>query len=629
MSSIDREKLGEYLSAYLDDELNAADRQAVERLVADDSRARALLDELRQTVGLVHDLPRRTAPPSLLEDLTAAVERQELLGEPSEEVLPRRPWWFTLRPILSAAAALVITIGGGYWVYWQMSQTPGRPALTDAGPGAAADHLGEPPDKNKGRMSTASREMDADTVRRLEALGYVGGSSDGSSVSGASLEMSEDDVDTLRSQGYLDGRRGGEPEDRGVDRSVRSENTRPAATPVATVPPPSIERRAVADAKASSTGAEPKDDARLRRIAGALNFQQKAEAGLGGDALADHDFSNESNRLTVVVNGDEDQRLGASQLTAFLASNGYQDAAPALAADALLANERSYLEGRPGLNYRSRGDSQFLVRLPAEELPELVAAVEQGDGGERKMEMAIGPLVAAGPVEIERTIHQIQHPPGERLVLLDEEWSPSRTYHFGEAHEKNESAEKEAATRHGTVVPPVLDEQEPASEASGATAASGNAPEDRDALAGEEQKPMGLEPAARSTAQPGPTPARSLGLFFDDTLGQPHGPTRTDESRPESEDEGDAASGGAPPGNLVESQLGRLREKRDGYAEEQPTSDYGNIGTATERFVTLIVQFEQIPQPITHPSQEQPPATPPAATQPAPLDKTSPTEPRP
>ena len=75
MASIDRDKLGEYLSAYLDDELNERERAAVERLVARDPRARAQLEELRRTVDLVRGLPHRAAPPSLIQDLTAAAEQ--------------------------------------------------------------------------------------------------------------------------------------------------------------------------------------------------------------------------------------------------------------------------------------------------------------------------------------------------------------------------------------------------------------------------------------------------------------------------------------------------------------------------------------------------------------------------
>ena len=112
MASIDRDKLGEYLSAYLDGELSDQERVALERLVARDPRVRTQLKELRETVELVRGLPQRAAPPSLLEDLTAAAEREQLLGDPSERALPRASWWRSARPLLSAAAAVLITVGG-------------------------------------------------------------------------------------------------------------------------------------------------------------------------------------------------------------------------------------------------------------------------------------------------------------------------------------------------------------------------------------------------------------------------------------------------------------------------------------------------------------------------------------
>ena len=112
MASIDRDNLDEFLSAYLDDELGEPDRATLQRLIAQDSYARSRLEQLRQTVELVRTLPRRGAPPEMLDELTAMAERELLLGEPEEIVRVRRPWWSSAGPLLSAAAVLVITVGG-------------------------------------------------------------------------------------------------------------------------------------------------------------------------------------------------------------------------------------------------------------------------------------------------------------------------------------------------------------------------------------------------------------------------------------------------------------------------------------------------------------------------------------
>jgi len=106
MSNIDQEQLGEWLSAYLDGELNPEQRELVERRLREDESARRLLDELRRTVNLVSSLPRHCAPGSIAEDVQLHVERSELLGEPEEPSVRsggrRRP----VLTVLSMAAAL-------------------------------------------------------------------------------------------------------------------------------------------------------------------------------------------------------------------------------------------------------------------------------------------------------------------------------------------------------------------------------------------------------------------------------------------------------------------------------------------------------------------------------------------
>ena len=133
MASIDKNKLGEYLSAYLDDELSDQERSAVESLAARDPGVHRQLEQLRRTVELVRGLPHRAAPPSLIEDLTATAERDQLLCTPGEAVAIRMPWWLSLRPMLSAAAVLVIAVGGGFYVFNNMELTGDRsgPSVLD------------------------------------------------------------------------------------------------------------------------------------------------------------------------------------------------------------------------------------------------------------------------------------------------------------------------------------------------------------------------------------------------------------------------------------------------------------------------------------------------------------------
>ena len=106
MSNVDQEQLGEWLSAYLDGELNPEQKELVDRLLREDESARRLLDELRRTVDLVSSLPRHSAPGSLAEDVQLHVERSELLGEPEEPSVRSGGRRTPFLAVLSMAAAL-------------------------------------------------------------------------------------------------------------------------------------------------------------------------------------------------------------------------------------------------------------------------------------------------------------------------------------------------------------------------------------------------------------------------------------------------------------------------------------------------------------------------------------------
>ncbi|UCC29753.1 MAG: hypothetical protein JSU86_16300 [Phycisphaerales bacterium] len=106
MSNIDQEQLGEWLSAYLDGELNPEQKELVDRLLREDESARRLLDDLRRTVDLVSSLPRHSAPGSLAQDVQLHVERSELLGEPEETPVRSGGRRAPFVAVLSMAAAL-------------------------------------------------------------------------------------------------------------------------------------------------------------------------------------------------------------------------------------------------------------------------------------------------------------------------------------------------------------------------------------------------------------------------------------------------------------------------------------------------------------------------------------------
>jgi hypothetical protein len=90
----------ELLSAYIDSRLDAGERAALERRLSQEPVLRGVLDELRATVALLHDLEPLRPPRSFTIAATAAA--------------PRRFWAFPWPAISSALVALVCLLTFGY-----------------------------------------------------------------------------------------------------------------------------------------------------------------------------------------------------------------------------------------------------------------------------------------------------------------------------------------------------------------------------------------------------------------------------------------------------------------------------------------------------------------------------------
>jgi len=98
---MNRTEARENLSAYLDGELDAAERSAFEAVLAEDAELRDELDALRRTVALVQGLPRLSAPRDLAGRVRAAIDSP----------VPSTGWVRQWAPIaLAAAACLAIGI---------------------------------------------------------------------------------------------------------------------------------------------------------------------------------------------------------------------------------------------------------------------------------------------------------------------------------------------------------------------------------------------------------------------------------------------------------------------------------------------------------------------------------------
>ena len=375
MASIDRDKLGEHLSAYLDDELPQAEREVLERLIARDQATRKQLEELRQAAELVRGLPRRSAPPSLVEDLTAAAERRALLGEPDEAGPPRRPWWYSARSWLSAAAVVVITVGGGWYVFEAMREPTGprlaeAPAPTptgglqhDADVTSESGAVALAPKEAAGERGPVPAEFDEAEGARHAAVRRLGKGLDVAALDkAADLEAVEAKAEGL--------------------------DTRPGSELLAWVAPSAVSER-------------------YDRLGGVLTLEQKLEAGFSNVEMVQHRFDNESNIIVVQAGDRQDEGLAREQITRFTMANSLRDLSKIAPSEQLAANVPLMFEGRQPENFEANDQMQFVVHMPRESLGELVEALNPRSSGLRVVELDLGPVSATTPVEIERLVDNV------------------------------------------------------------------------------------------------------------------------------------------------------------------------------------------------------------------------------
>ncbi len=132
MAKNDPDNLGEQLSAYLDGELNDADRAAVEAMLRDSADARAELENLRATASMIEQLPRAGASPALVGDVMAIIERRQLLGDQPVDPPPGRPASGRLKMLLSVAAMIGLSVSAGIWGLLYSAGNVEQPPLVDA-----------------------------------------------------------------------------------------------------------------------------------------------------------------------------------------------------------------------------------------------------------------------------------------------------------------------------------------------------------------------------------------------------------------------------------------------------------------------------------------------------------------
>lgn len=352
MSKLDREQIGELLSAYLDGETGQRETQLVENLLREDESARQELQELRNTIDLVGDLPRHAAPPSIAEDLRDRMERRALLGssETSPVVVgqggaPRGAW-------VSIAAMIGLVAIVGVW-FLRDRGTAGRHVDRLA----QVDHAKRPDtfrDDLEVKASRRKLKKERSRVRTSPPL----------SRNAPAVALRKERTSTRRSKPVA-------PRSRLQDRAaVASAEEDAAPRPHQTVRPDAKRARAV-NAATLRTQAFAHEPLRLR--IGVADGAHRDEAVRSLVALMDR------------------QRIAP------LGTRPREDAKEASTIG------RFYYRGTPGINYDDADTAQMLVRVASRDLPKLVDGLTQSTGTEH-VSLVAGPFVFDGLEETRSTL---------------------------------------------------------------------------------------------------------------------------------------------------------------------------------------------------------------------------------
>jgi len=349
MSSIDRQQLGEYLTAYLDGELEAQEAATVEKILEQDAEAKALFEELSRTASLVGSLPRHQAPASMMEDIQRHIERDDLLGNPSqaEAVSPgrHRSW----RPLLATAAVLAVIVGGGLWAFVELGGRTGIGAWQSV-------VFNDPKD-------VAPVEDDVSPVAPR----------------------------TRRSQNKAALDEGKGPRAKGrAEKTVAFRSTPDGVGQDVAIVPITSKRRV-------STA----EDDREKRLADVLTLDQKIASGLSGRDALDHHFVNEVNTLRVGLSGEADRAAAAEKFTGYLRTKGVVDLRRVSRRRGVEKNGQEsrqtfFLAGRAAVNFPADGGNQILVRVPADDIEDLVAELSRSAPDDRETVLRMGPVVGRG-----------------------------------------------------------------------------------------------------------------------------------------------------------------------------------------------------------------------------------------
>lgn len=117
----------ELLSAYLDDELGADDRLAVEQRLSDDAQFRARLVELERAWEALDELPLATPSHSFTRSTMELA-----VSELTQDLKSRRPWWHAwLAPIALYLILPLALLSGAYAITYSIRMEPYRQLVRD------------------------------------------------------------------------------------------------------------------------------------------------------------------------------------------------------------------------------------------------------------------------------------------------------------------------------------------------------------------------------------------------------------------------------------------------------------------------------------------------------------------
>ncbi|MCP4592132.1 MAG: hypothetical protein GY842_15465 [bacterium] len=384
MPSTDPEKLGEQLSAYLDGELSPLETAEVERILAADPQAAALLESLRRTADTVKSLPRRPAPADLLDDLAARIERDQLLENGPHADQPVRSEHGSRWGLLASAAIVIFAVGGGFYAFNRMtdavSDNAPRVALNQNEPRSyAAPEVKQPPSPTALDAHAPSIATDRKGLRSVAPAAEDKAASKKAAPGNrkeqtlapdtwlAMLDDGDDDPDAHRPRGN--------------------------ASSILVAP--------------ESDNLLAREHGRAGELAELLNLEAKLHFGASPTEVLSHQFSVEPVQLDCSFSGEEQVVRAQQRVRTFALDNSLQIISDTDHADgtALLPASGLIVEGQQPRNFiAEQGEHQVLLRLPATALGSLVEELD--DDPRSNMRLRAGGLVVAeNRSRLEKMLH--------------------------------------------------------------------------------------------------------------------------------------------------------------------------------------------------------------------------------